>query len=125
MASQGTIKVRTTYEASCHCGLVRYGVSLPEPLEDILVMQDNCSICTHNGYLMVFSKQDEIVFHTGYDKLANYQFGNKLRTHFFCPTCGSSLMVDLGETRRSADLKPLWAINVRLGQQKLQRTLAN
>jgi hypothetical protein len=81
------------YPANCHCGDVRYTVLIPS-LEEHLVNICNCSICTHNGYLLVYPKQREVIFHSGFDHLRSYFFGTKTREHKFCPTCGSSILID-------------------------------
>ena len=83
----------TQYPANCHCGAVRYNVRIPS-LTDHTVNKCNCSICTRNGYLLVYPEQKMVIFHTGYDHLHSYTFGAKRRTHKFCPTCGSSVLID-------------------------------
>jgi len=94
------------YPANCHCGAVRYTVLIPS-LEEHLVNMCNCSICTHNGYLLVYPQRQEVIFHNGYDHLRSYFFGSKTRTHKFCPTCGSSILIDLNRDN-------LLAINARM-----------
>lgn len=48
------------YDLSCHCGAIQVSIELP-PLyaEDaevfpVSVMNDNCTICTKNGYLLTY-----------------------------------------------------------------------
>ena len=81
------------YEANCHCAAIKYKVKLP-PLESIEIMSCNCSICTKNGYFNVYPKKKDVVFHSGEDLLKGYNFGEKKCTHMFCPTCGSSILVE-------------------------------
>ena len=41
-----------TYDANCHCGLIKYTVTLDEPLApegNGDICNCNCSICTKNG----------------------------------------------------------------------------
>jgi len=83
----------TRYCANCQCGAVTCTFLIPS-LADLEVIDCDCSICTHNGYLLVYPDRKEVVFHTGYDHLHSYAFGDKKMTHKFCPTCGSSLMID-------------------------------
>lgn len=83
----------TPYNANCHCGDVTYTV-YTQSLAAHEVNSCNCSICTRDGFLAVFPERQEVVFHTGYDQLLTYAFGNKLITHKFCATCGSSVMSD-------------------------------
>ena len=81
------------YEANCHCGAVKYKVKLPN-LETHLVTSCNCSICTKNGYFNVYPSPDEVIWHSGYDTLKDYRFGKKKLDHKFCPSCGSSILID-------------------------------
>jgi hypothetical protein len=83
----------TAYKANCHCGAVTYTVYIPS-LTDHEVMSCNCSICSLNGYLFVYPLRHEVIFHSGYDHLSTYAFGTKMVSHKFCPTCGSSVMID-------------------------------
>lgn len=84
---------RTSYEASCHCGTVKYSINLPD-LSSHQVNSCNCSICTKNGYLLVYPKPSEVEWHQGYDTLKIYEFGHKRVTHRFCEKCGSSILID-------------------------------
>jgi hypothetical protein len=54
------------YQASCHCQLVRYNVTLSPPLDDIgsWVVECNCSICARNGYLNVYVQNECVEFET-------------------------------------------------------------
>jgi hypothetical protein len=47
-----------------------------------------------NGYLMVYPKREDVVFHTGYDLMKAYRFATKQAEHKFCPTCGSSIFAE-------------------------------
>lgn len=84
---------RVWYEANCHCGAIKYKVNTPS-LETQKVTNCNCSICCKNGYLNVYPKRTDVVFHCGEDHIKGYLFGEKKCVHKFCPTCGSSLFVD-------------------------------
>ena len=84
----------TPYNANCHCGAVTYTVHIPS-LTEHKVGACNCSICHINGYLFVYPERQEIIFHSGYDHLRTYHFGTKRFSHKFCPTCGSSPLIDL------------------------------
>jgi hypothetical protein len=89
---------KKTYAGRCHCGEIKFTVSIP-PLETgaTSVMQCNCSICTKKGYLLVYPPAHDVTFQTGEDKLGLYTFGRKIRPHKFCPTCGTSIMIDLSK----------------------------
>lgn len=96
MAEAAPTPEKIWYEASCHCGAVKYKV-LTGRLEDSTLHQCNCSICTKNGYINTSAKRDDIVFHQGYDNMKNYRFASKKMDHKFCDTCGSSLMIDFNK----------------------------
>ncbi len=95
-----------TYDGNCHCGLVRYTVTTT-PLESQKVTRCNCSICSKNGYYLIYPSASDVVFHQGRDQLTSYRFASKKADHRFCPTCGSSVLCtyDDGE-------KELLALNV-------------
>jgi hypothetical protein len=54
----------------------------------------NCSICTKNGYLLVYPLRTDVVFVSGEDKLAEYSFGKAIVPHRFCSSCGTSILLD-------------------------------
>lgn len=99
---------RVWYEANCHCGAIKYKVNTPS-LETQKVTNCNCSICCKNGYLNVYPKRTDVVFHCGEDHIKGYLFGEKKCVHKFCPTCGSSLFVD-----PHMDDPELMVVNVRM-----------
>jgi hypothetical protein len=80
----------TSYDANCHCGAVTFTVKVPS-LKDHKVMSCNCSLCTRNGYLMIYPHRKDIIFHSGYDNLTSYLVLSK-NVHKFCKTCGSSVI---------------------------------
>jgi len=96
----------TSYDANCHCGAVRYTVTT-HSLDTQKVARCNSSICTKNGYLLVYPARRDVVFHQGYDQLKSYQFGNKNVEHKFCPTCGSSVLIEV-----QSDQHDFFAMNV-------------
>ncbi|MCJ1292730.1 hypothetical protein MMC34_004283 [Xylographa carneopallida] len=100
------------YEANCHCGAVRYKVLAPR-LQDVPFKACNCSVCTKNGYLNLYPKRHEVVFHQGFDTLAEYRFGSKSKTHKFCPVCGSSILIDFNGTLHG-EFEDAMAVNVRM-----------
>ena len=86
-----------TYKSSCHCGKVRLQARLP-PLTETHICNCNCSICTKNGYLLVYPKREDVTFLSGEDNLTQYRFASKLKPHMFCKTCGTSLLLDFKDT---------------------------
>ncbi len=94
---------KSWHEAACHCHAVKYKVLLPPlyPPTKTWISKCNCSICSKNGYLIVYPLREEVVFTEGYDKLKDYRFATKTRDHKFCPECGSSILIDyLGKSKR-------------------------
>lgn len=75
----------TTYEGSCHCGAVRFQVTMPAPQK---AMACNCSICSRAGWLLTFVPGDKVRLLKGGDALVDYQFGKKHLHHPFCRVCG-------------------------------------
>ena len=84
---------RLWYEANCHCGTVKYRISLPD-LSSHQVNCCNCSVCTKDGYLLVYPKPSEVEWLQGFETLKAYEFGHKRVTHRFCEHCGSSILID-------------------------------
>ncbi|KAK7954441.1 hypothetical protein PG996_015253 [Apiospora saccharicola] len=72
----------------------------------------NCSICTKNGYLFVYPKCKDVVFHSGEHHLSSYRFGGKKKPHKFCPSCGTSVLIDFSESARDVE-REVTAINIR------------
>ncbi|KAF5857298.1 hypothetical protein ETB97_005982 [Aspergillus alliaceus] len=79
-----------SYTGNCHCGQVKYSFSLSPPIEDQEVVQCNCSICTINGYLLVYPKLEDFNFPSE-ETVKPYRFGSKQVPHYFCNKCGSSV----------------------------------
>lgn len=49
------------------------------------------SICTTNGYLMVYPLESNITWASGFDTMTTYTFGPERIAHSFCSTCGTSM----------------------------------
>ncbi|KAF7973563.1 hypothetical protein HWV62_14828 [Athelia sp. TMB] len=79
-----------TYYGNCHCGAVRFTVKIAS-LSTHEVGSCNCSICTRNGYLMIYPAPENITFQQGSDNLKEFRFGSQAFVHHFCKTCGSSV----------------------------------
>jgi hypothetical protein len=108
---------RQTYQAQCHCGLITFAVTISPPLTNYNVMQCNCSICTSNGYLLVYPYRSDVVFYGDSEKHAQkYRFYLRQKDHWFCSRCGTSLLIDFNK------IHPKWdvlAVNVSLSIQVL------
>lgn len=79
------MKRLVTYSGSCHCGAVRYEVTLEPPAKAVAC---NCSICSRAGWLLAFVPQEAFRLLTSKEALTDYQFGKKTSHFPFCKTCG-------------------------------------
>jgi hypothetical protein len=73
-----------TYAGGCHCGKVRYDVTLE--LDE--VMACNCSMCSRAATLLTFVPEEKFTLRSGEDALTDYQFAKMHIHHTFCSTCG-------------------------------------
>lgn len=83
-----------TYDANCHCGAVRFTVKLSPLLAQQKPVCCNCSICSKNGYMLVYPLRQDLVLTQGEDVLKSYSFGKGQNQHKFCGECGSSVFFD-------------------------------
>lgn len=74
----------TVYEGGCHCGAVRYRVTV----RDAKAVECNCSICSKKGFIHVIVDEADFDLVRGHDKLTTYTFGTHTAKHHFCTTCG-------------------------------------
>ncbi|KAH8923937.1 hypothetical protein BT69DRAFT_1333414 [Atractiella rhizophila] len=107
LANDGSLH---TYPANCHCQAVKFTVTMP-PLENVMVLECNCSICSKNGYLLVYPFRDNVRFEKGEDKLKEYRFGNKHNGQMFCSECGTSVLIDFKDARE--ELRECLGVNIR------------
>jgi len=75
----------TTYAGSCHCGAVRYEVTMAPPDKAFAC---NCSLCSRAGWLLAFMPATAFRLVAGEDAITDYQFGKRHIHHLFCRTCG-------------------------------------
>ncbi|KAI1769514.1 glutathione-dependent formaldehyde-activating enzyme [Hypoxylon sp. FL1150] len=76
------------YSGSCHCGAVKVAINtkpLEEPTQKF--KECNCSICTRQGSIWIYPKQEEAEIE-GEENLTTYLFGTKLFGKKFCKICG-------------------------------------
>jgi hypothetical protein len=95
-----------THAGGCHCGKVRFEVTLDlsEP-----AITCNCSMCGRSGTMLRFVPAASFKLLSGSEVLTDYRFNSKVINHLFCSVCGiksfaSGTSKDGSETR---------AINVR------------
>ena len=94
-----------TYTGGCHCGDVRYEVTLAlDP-----VISCNCSICSKRGLLLSFAAPDKFKLVSGGDTLSDYQFNKHVIHHLHCAKCG----VESFARGKKPDGQEMVAINVR------------
>lgn len=74
----------TTYEGGCHCGAVRFRVTVDKH-EAIAC---NCSICRKKGFLHLIVPPDRFQLLSGEDALTTYTFNTGIAKHTFCKICG-------------------------------------
>jgi hypothetical protein len=96
----------TTYEGSCHCGAVRFTVTMAPPTKAYAC---NCSMCRRAGWLIAFLPADKATIVAGERELTDYQFGKKHIHHLFCRTCG----VRAFSRGKDKNDNPTMAVNLR------------
>ncbi len=70
---------------ACHCGAVRFTVTLAEGLD---VRRCNCSLCRMRGAVVATALVGELEITQGRDVLGLYQFNTMKAEHYFCSRCG-------------------------------------
>jgi len=75
-----------TVEGGCHCGLVRYEVTLPSA--QVQVDDCDCSICSMTGYLHLIVPEKDFRLTEGRRDTTTYRFGTGAAQHIFCTQCG-------------------------------------
>ncbi|TPX13167.1 uncharacterized protein E0L32_006367 [Thyridium curvatum] len=84
-----------TYECGCHCGYIKFAVTLSPPLPEYEVMECHCSVCRRMGYLLVYPHRKDVKWHgESHERCAVYRFNTKQKDQLFCPRCGASLGID-------------------------------
>ena len=71
---------------ACHCGTVRFRVTLPDGLNE--PRRCTCSYCRMRGAVALTALKDGLVFLAGEDALTFYQFNTGVAEHYFCSKCG-------------------------------------
>ena len=76
----------TTHTGACHCGAVRFKVTLSEGLAS--ARRCTCSFCAMRGAVAVTAPVGGLVLLQGEDALTLYQFNTGTAKHYFCRQCG-------------------------------------
>ncbi|KAJ5961318.1 uncharacterized protein N7479_008468 [Penicillium vulpinum] len=100
----------SSHSGNCHCGAVRFNFTLSPPLHEYPTNSCNCSICTKNGYLLVYPFTKDFTIEKGEGALKDYCFAEHKSKHQFCGECGSSCFIRLLEE----GAPPITVVNVRL-----------
>jgi len=74
------------YEGGCHCGAVRFRVSLTA--QEQVVADCNCSICRKKAFLHLIVPPDRFTLLQGETMLTTYTFNTGIAKHTFCRVCG-------------------------------------
>ncbi len=74
----------TRYEGGCHCGAVRFAVTVERPE----ALDCNCSICLKKGFVHLIVPPTRFELLRGAEALSEYRFGTGVARHTFCRTCG-------------------------------------
>jgi len=75
----------TRLAGGCHCGAVRFAVTVAEPVR---LSECNCSICAKAGFLHLIVSDEAFTLERGSDALERYRFNTGTAEHLFCKTCG-------------------------------------
>jgi hypothetical protein len=94
------------YEGGCHCGKVRYQVTMDLGGK---VIACNCSMCGKKGTLLSFVPAESFELLAGESALTNYHFNKNVIDHLFCSTCGVTSFA----RGKGQDGKAMVAINTR------------
>ncbi|KAL2015123.1 hypothetical protein VTK56DRAFT_6219 [Thermocarpiscus australiensis] len=87
-----------TYKAGCHCGYIKFSVTLTPALPQTKVLNCNCSACTRFGYLLVYPEASSVTWHNdSRARCSNYRFNTKEKDQMFCKHCGASIGIDFRE----------------------------
>ena len=77
---------RIEMEGACHCGTVRFKVTLSDGLKS--ARRCTCSYCRMRGAVAVSAELGGIEFLSGAEALTLYQFNTRAAEHYFCSKCG-------------------------------------
>ena len=77
---------RETRAGRCHCGSVRFQVSLSDEFRSI--RRCTCSYCRMRGAVVAMAETGGVEILEGEDALTSYHFHTGAAQHFCCSRCG-------------------------------------
>lgn len=77
--------VRQIRLGGCHCGKIRFKVSVPDIVKVIIC---NCSICSIKQLHHFIIEEKDFHLLQGAENLTLYTFNTGQAKHYFCKTCG-------------------------------------
>jgi hypothetical protein len=80
------MEIKANHKASCHCGAVKFEVSLPNGL--VNPRRCNYSMCRRRGAIAASVPLNGIRITEGEELLSLYQFNTMTAKHYFCSRCG-------------------------------------
>lgn len=104
MMEDRTLEDKTHWNGQCHCGAVRFAVTLRDGFRSI--RRCNCSYCRMRGAVVVAVEAGGIEILQGEALLSCYRFHTGAAQHFFCSRCGIATHL-----RRRSDPN-LYGVNV-------------
>jgi hypothetical protein len=78
-------KAPRVHTGGCHCGAVRFEVTLEPGFQ---ASRCNCSICSRVAQTGVIVKPAAFRLLAGENAVGSYQWGGNISTRFFCKICG-------------------------------------
>ena len=75
-----------TLDGACHCGAVRFTVSLAQGLAS--ARRCTCTLCRMRGAVAVTGALEGFQLLAGAEQLATYRFNTGVAEHHFCTVCG-------------------------------------
>lgn len=76
------------HSGSCHCGAVRFEVTLEGASISEGIYRFNCSLCRKKGIVMKPMPGEAFALVAGQENLSVYQWNKNIAAHYFCRTCG-------------------------------------
>ena len=85
----------SSHRGNCHCGAVRFSLTVSPPLSEYPVVNCTCSICSKNGYLLIYPNWKDFKLESGEEVLKDHLFATRQARHRFCGQCGSSVFIHI------------------------------